>query len=757
MTAAARVRLLFFATGIAMTGPRFIESLCRLPFLACVLVAAVVLAPAALADRHALLIGASDYRNGIPPLDGPPNDVALLYQVLMERGFEPDNVRTLVDRVPEGAPHTASGRPTRTGILSQLDSLTARAAADDFVLIYLSGHGSQQPAAQDPTEGDGLDEVFLPSDVGEWSRSDKGFENVLVDDELGRKIAAIRRKGAFVWVVIDSCNSGTMTRAVQDNAIRVKRVDPIRLGLPEELAIRPPDVALEPPRQNRTAASAFLDELAGEPRVGGLVTFFAAQDYELAIETRISRVSEDGAWRSLFSTVLGQAILRGGVQSYEELARHVMAGYDNFGRDAPSPLFEGDLDRPLFGEIGETEPRLIASLAEDGSLRMAAGTLHGLRVGSTVALFPFADDPAGPIVRARIAESGLVESRLVLLEGDIYDLPDRMTAVQESKVIPTTVRVARPYLSDSPSAKRISKALDRLAAETAESGSGKWSFVPPDGEADIYLRLAEGRIWYLFASGAWVRAGRGQSVSEPVAESIGAAAEQLADRLGALAIGRNLLRISRELIAGETAKALEVTAFLLRDQASAEERTKSSPPDARACSPRPPSRPSAAAEAVDPLSPLTLFHCDTLYLDLKNRSKNPMDLTLLFLDSKGDLEAIPLKEPRLHPGSGSKLPPLQIATWDWVAGQPSTVGIERLMIIAVERRTKDDLSFIADFRYLAKSTRTRNFAEGTFGDLQALLESATLQSGQTRSTLNSSDSSVERSTIRVIRWETALP
>ena len=84
---------------------------------------------------------------------------------------------------------------------------------DDFVYLHFSGHGSQAPALNDETELDGLDELFLPVDIGPWNDTVGAVENALLDDEIGEMIGAIRAKGATVWAVFDSCHSGTATRA----------------------------------------------------------------------------------------------------------------------------------------------------------------------------------------------------------------------------------------------------------------------------------------------------------------------------------------------------------------------------------------------------------------------------------------------------------------------------------------------------------------------------------------------------------------
>src|SRR6185436_5041358 len=45
-----------------------------------------------------------------------------------------------------------------------------------------------------------------------FNSSDQTIGNAILDDELRDWITAIRDRGAFVWVIMDSCHSGTGTR-----------------------------------------------------------------------------------------------------------------------------------------------------------------------------------------------------------------------------------------------------------------------------------------------------------------------------------------------------------------------------------------------------------------------------------------------------------------------------------------------------------------------------------------------------------------
>ncbi|NJS39269.1 MAG: caspase family protein [Rhodobacteraceae bacterium] len=178
------------------------------------------------AENHALLIGANRYQNLEERwwLKGPANDVALVAGYLTTSApvpFDAANVTILTDG---DAGHTA---PTLAAIRSAFADLTAQVQPGDFVYLHFSGHGTQAPALDPASELDGLDELFLPVDIGPWSDGVGAVENALVDDEIGTLIDGLRANGANVWAVFDSCHSGTATRSLDGTAdVRTRQLPP---------------------------------------------------------------------------------------------------------------------------------------------------------------------------------------------------------------------------------------------------------------------------------------------------------------------------------------------------------------------------------------------------------------------------------------------------------------------------------------------------------------------------------------------------
>jgi uncharacterized caspase-like protein len=119
------------------------------------------------ATNYALLIGVSNYTyKDITPLKGPANDVTLVWRTLGKRGFS--DITVLADGLATGPEFPkSSAHPTRAAILEAFSALANRATTGDLVLIYFSGHGTEQPVRdinQDPERGN-LDQVMLPIDA----------------------------------------------------------------------------------------------------------------------------------------------------------------------------------------------------------------------------------------------------------------------------------------------------------------------------------------------------------------------------------------------------------------------------------------------------------------------------------------------------------------------------------------------------------------------------------------------------------------
>lgn len=314
--------------------------------------AAWLLSASAGAATHVLLIGVSAYPS-LPEhrrLRSPANDVQLMRNALLRLGVAPSSVLLLVDGVAG-----SSGLPTRQAIVDGLSTFARQARAREWVIVYFSGHGSQQPqlpGRHAHTEPDGLDEIFLPYDIGQWSGETKAVQGALVDDAIGQALDAITRTGAHVWAIFDTCHAGDMAKgrtggAWGDSASAVNRfVSPTALGIPRS--------AMEQAGASQASTQSLRQSKGQNRTANSPVIFYASQPDEPAAEEPLADllapelVALRGAGRQvprryfgLFTYVIAQA-LPNWHGNFRQLAQSVSEKYRT--RPYPTPIFEGAID-----------------------------------------------------------------------------------------------------------------------------------------------------------------------------------------------------------------------------------------------------------------------------------------------------------------------------------------------------------------------------------------------------------------------------
>jgi hypothetical protein len=270
------------------------------------------------AERHALLVGVSEYPN-LPrdrQLSGARNDLPELRDVLVRRGFSPARLTLLADGIPAAAP------PTKANVMAGLGVLARTAGPGDFVFIYFAGHGSQAPTTPAiPSQyrrADGRQQIFLPKDVANWEASSGHVRNAIYDHELMARVADIRARGAFVWAVFDACHSGTLVRGQQGMPDELSlEVDPRVLGIPDAAFVRAGD-------GTRSGDDGPLRDLTmGTPGVGGYVAFYAAQRGEVTFQGLQPEKRPGSVVRGLFSYWFIRALAGEEGASYRQLGGEI--------------------------------------------------------------------------------------------------------------------------------------------------------------------------------------------------------------------------------------------------------------------------------------------------------------------------------------------------------------------------------------------------------------------------------------------------
>jgi len=374
----------------------------------------------AAAEIRAVLVGVSDYDDsiGLADLRGPANDVRLLQDVLTRRGLTA--ITVLADGVEGGS------RPTRAAILGALADEAARAEPDDFIYIHLSGHGTQQ-RDHEQDETDGLDEVFLPADTARAEPGSGVIPNAIVDDEIGMAVDAIRAKGAHVWLVLDSCHSGSGLRAA-DAGSASRYVDPALLGISVTAEPGAQSVAVEPPDPDLP---------------GGFMAFYAARSDELAREANMAPEGADEEWYGLFSSKLAARLDQTSGESFRQLFQAVLSDLNDSALPGvarlQTPSWDGSLiDATVFGGTDTVGVRRFAVTGDE----LSAGLVHGIGDGTLMALFADATDPADAVLG--YAQTSDAKATLSYLAAVGEDCQPRVAAACDSAgVLPANARFAQ--------------------------------------------------------------------------------------------------------------------------------------------------------------------------------------------------------------------------------------------------------------------------------------------------------------------------
>lgn len=254
---------------------------------------------------HALLVGIGQYGDlpdKFKQVPGAKEDVVETEKFLREQyGFAAADIHCLVNE-----------QATRKRILAEFRTwLIEQTAPGDRVFFLFSGHGSQvhdengDEAKRDPADHD--DEAIVPYDA-----TIKG-ENFIIDDELEELITRLSgRLGVFV---IDSCTSGTISRATGNQGAAKDALRPRYLPSPAQFAALqtntrgaggaadyevqelPPDSKLLVPRNLRLVEEKLKDI------VSGLVVISAAQPGQAAFPMETEEGGYRGALSYLFNKI----------------------------------------------------------------------------------------------------------------------------------------------------------------------------------------------------------------------------------------------------------------------------------------------------------------------------------------------------------------------------------------------------------------------------------------------------------------------
>ncbi|MDZ4392954.1 caspase family protein [Cypionkella sp.] len=630
--------------------------------------------PALARENYALLIGAAEYQNLDPKywLRGPANDVRLVQTYLTTASpvpFKPSGVIVLADGI-EGAQ-----APTLAAIRAAVADLTARVQPGDFVYLHFSGHGSQSPALNPETELDGLDETFLPSDIGPWQDEIGTVQNALVDDEIGSMIDGLRAKGADVWAVFDSCHSGTVTRGVEEDDVRLRELSPDALGIPAEL--------MQVSTRALPAAEVPFDE-GSQPGMGSFVAFFAAQTNEVTPEKNLPKGKPGRVPQGVFTYTLFEVLAQNPGASYGQIGQEVLRSYATKRLATTTPMFEGDLDRVAFSGQAQDRVAQWTGVVEGEGVSIPAGSLHGLTEGAVLAVMAKATDADAAALG--FVTLTAVETFSATAEAVDQALPAELPKGFLLRKIGTdvdfTLTVALPKAGTAPALEAA------LTALQAASGP-RLAYVAAGEEADLRLAVImdsprPGAIWVLPATGlvADFAATPSVSTADKDAAELG---EVLADTLTTMARAINLQKLGAAV--GSGSLNVEVELLTGKDKSSLQ---------------------VAKAAEVPRLVPE-----DQVHILARNNMDQPVDINVLYIAA--DYAISHWFSGRLQPGDVLKKGLFKIGA--------DVLGDERMIVVmtpALPQSPVEDLSFLAQdaldtTRSLGGSSLSVALSEAGFG------------------------------------------
>ena len=383
--------------------------------------------------RRAVLIGINDYtasRLGPPPvpgavperdwpnLSGAVNDVhALADMLVLVYGFDRNDITTLTDQAA-----------TREAILHTIEEkLIDKAAKDDLLVFYYSGHGSQVKNSLSE-ERDKLDESIVPADSRIGARD-------IRDKELRAIFNRILDRGARLTLIFDDCHSGSAARGLAS-------------GDAHRRAIK---------ADNRDVAERTNSP---RPEDRGALVLSASQDYENAWETRDVEKKFHGTFSwALLRSMRDAAANEPAVETFLR-AQARMRGETPF----QDPVLAGDSEAklsPLFGtRIDRRDDRPIVAISKvqsNGTVILQGGWANGLTPGTQLRAIDTSARLTITSIRSMAqsearAEGATVRAGMlaeVVSWAPPANAPLRVWMPQTSKSIEQTAEIARSLCAEA--------------------------------------------------------------------------------------------------------------------------------------------------------------------------------------------------------------------------------------------------------------------------------------------------------------------
>ncbi len=410
---------------------------------------------------YSLFIGIDTYHpeSKVTPLEGCRNDVAAM------KDFLRDTYAKSFDLSPEIT--LLNDQATYANIVKCMGTHhLAKAGKDDVVLMYYSGHGTQEKAAPefkslDPT---GLQESMVCYDSGLPGKY------CLADKELRILLSIIQQQGAHLTLIFDCCHSGTITRSLDDtNQGKVRQ-----FYFPEGTPARPYQSYLDGYFVKKFPQGPSSDQLP----LASHILMTACDRQEKAFELKIQR--------GMFSYNLLKVLGNDPNLSYADLYTRCQASMFR-SVEKQHPQFEtiaGFDPWHKFLNLGEStraaQATYLLSANDKDQWNLNCGAVHGLSTElNKIAEFEILEQGTGKSLgRATTTGVGFQDSTVVLSNNLVLDMERSYNAKLIS--IP-----AAPYAITLKTTAKGKKRYD--AYVKALQAIGKAKFSP-------YFELLEGKV-----------------------------------------------------------------------------------------------------------------------------------------------------------------------------------------------------------------------------------------------------------------------
>ncbi|MFL0355801.1 caspase domain-containing protein [Erythrobacter sp. GH1-10] len=358
---------------------------------------------------------------------------------------------------------------TRDEILSALDQRIDALEAEDTLIFYFAGHGSQYRDDVNHDQDSGYNGTILPHDA----RNPDGSPGEIFDIELKQRKDRATAKGIYFVSIFDSCNSGTATR---DGATGQARSAPVS-------TVAPP--AEQPTQDHRPVSDTS----------GYWVHLAAAQDGQEAQEAISGEVGErSGVFTDALIETLRTPNMR--LASFGDIIREVQLRVSKMAHSAQVPSAEGELTAALGSRAGSVV--VFDARPEGDGVALAAGSLSGMTKGSRFALYTSQSDAIArenSIATAAIVSVTPTSALLALEEAPGNPLPERLFAEEIAHFFPEETLQVSNRIDGAQGQNAVAEAFARIDfADIVDNGTILITSTPGDA-ALARLQASDGTVF----------------------------------------------------------------------------------------------------------------------------------------------------------------------------------------------------------------------------------------------------------------------